>query len=138
MKNEHVICPYCGKEMVRYFDMSWCWYECIECGAQSPNGTSEDEAYEKAKCRYVLPVKPLTLKEAIAFDDHPIWCEYRKIGLGFWTDVVLNHRDGRVVLRRYPPVPFYFEDADKYNVEYRCWARRPTDEERAAAVWEVE
>lgn len=86
----------------------------------------------------ILPVKPLTLKEAIAFDDHPIWCEYRKIGLGFWTDVVLNHRDGRIVLRRYPPVPFYYEDADKYNVEYRCWARRPTDEERAAAVWEVE
>lgn len=25
-----------------------------------------------------------------------------------------------------------------YNRTWRCWARRPTDEERAAAVWEVE
>lgn len=48
------VCPYCGAEMYGCFklkDIDEYSYVCL-CGAQSPSGDTEDEAYEMATKRF--------------------------------------------------------------------------------------
>ena len=76
--------------------------------------------------------KPLTLEDVLKIDDYgeAWWVEYEA---GFVTPTILNndyHQYGEQILDG-----FTFELAD-YGKTWRCWANKPTDEEREAAAWE--
>ena len=75
--------------------------------------------------------KPLTLTEANSYQD-PMWIEFKvfKEASG-WRDGLCDalnwaHRVYRDLNRE-----------AEFMVHYRLWRHRPTDEERAAAKWEV-
>ena len=82
--------------------------------------------------------KPLTLEEAnraswVYFEEkdngpikHDIWpCVIWSRGPGY-SFVDIDHLYRKMI---------YFK-TDDYGVVWRCWASRPTDEERSAAAWE--
>lgn len=63
-----------------------------------------------------------------------------------WVEIKIKHRNllpaifskelnGRItfVMSYYLEKEFFCDD---YGKEWRCWATKPTDEERAAAAWE--
>lgn len=75
--------------------------------------------------------KPLTLTEANSYQD-PVWIEFKvfKEASG-WRDGLCDalnwaHRVYRDLNRE-----------AEFMAHYRLWRHRPTDEERAAAKWEV-
>ena len=76
--------------------------------------------------------KPLTLEDVLKIDDYgeAWWVEYKA---GFVTPTILNndyHQYGEQLLDG-----FSFKLSD-YGEVWRCWASRPTEEEREAAEWE--
>ena len=75
--------------------------------------------------------KPLTLEDVLKIDDYgeAWWVEYKA---GFVTPTILNndyHQYGEQLLDG-----FSFKLSD-YGEVWRCWASRPTDEERSVAAW---
>lgn len=77
--------------------------------------------------------EPLTLEDVLKIDDYgeAWWVEYEA---GFVTPTILNndyHQYGEQLLDGFSVKLF------DYGKTWRCWASRPTDEERDAAEWEV-
>ena len=139
---DKVLCPWCGNEMVLLefgFDSTnAAWLECVQCGAHSPMSYDHDgtevsainAALAAALRRYEPPVRPLTLEELIDSTDGPVYIESQKREdlIGKFTAAVTCHRiiwsDGTE------------SNLDRYGKTWRCWPRKPTDEEREAAGWE--
>lgn len=139
-------CPYCGTEM-KLHDMGDIfpmlpryWYSCLTCHSTSPKVShSPDAAYDMAQYRYDPPVKPLTWEEAIT-DDY--YLEQRG---DEYVDMALNtlamSTDGpEPGLRDCIHFVTHSEEDVKlmrfdYGKTWRCWPRRPTEEERRAAAW---
>ena len=74
------------------------------------------------------PQKPLTVEEVKAEPD-VVWVEW-PLG-GRWPCVIAEVEDDHC----------YFTDGEtermlRYGIGWRCWANRPTEEERQAAKWE--
>ena len=74
------------------------------------------------------PQKPLTIEEVKAEPD-VVWVEWPPGGL--WPCVIAEVEDDHC----------YFTDGEtermlRYGIGWRCWANRPTEEERQAAKWE--
>ena len=76
--------------------------------------------------------EPLTHDDIIALPEDPVYVEYKfggktiphiadrsEYGFIYWTDDT-------------------YSNLGTYGTTWRCWAVRPTDEERAKAKWEVE
>ena len=145
---DKILCPWCGSEMW-YPDSPWerlqpemggymytMQGKCRHCGAMTPAayGRTPDEAVEKffvaALRRYEPPVKPLTLEELINLTDDPVYIESQKREglIGKFTAALTCHRiiwsDGTE------------SNLDRYGKTWRCWPRKPTDEEREAYGWE--
>lgn len=146
-------CPYCGMPMCGYsreYGLARIQVKCTNCGACGPTAeigrrqpwnytrerlkAEEDKADEAAMRRPLQ--KPLTLCELSALidtdDDVVTWCEscidahaYANI----WYQGKCIDRDGDTLDVRLMAF-------DAYNKTWRCWATRPTDEEREAAPWE--
>ena len=80
--------------------------------------------------------KPMTARELHALidagDDVAVYCESCNDGHSYAT-IFFNgnniDRDGEMV----DNTDLIW---DSYGIEWRCWASRPTDEEREAAAWE--
>lgn len=121
---DKVYCPWCGSEMeLEHYgideDESFV-YECPDCAAQSPISYSAESALATALARPLQ--KPLTLEEA-------------KKELALWFEYQANTFNTSACL--YPEL--YSSDyraESKYGIGWRCWATKPTDEEREAAKWE--
>ena len=96
--------------------------------AVTPNKALADDLYKWVG----RPLnKPLTLKEVNQHQD-PVWIEFRCF------DMANGWRDGIYaalfwVTRVYKGL----ETVPRYGVHFRLWLCKPSDEERAAAPWEV-
>lgn len=148
---DKVLCPWCGSEM-EYIDVlvigsnerSEYYYECPECEARSPLANSEEEALNAAIRRPLQ--KPLTLEEAVR--EKAVWVEFsdgleeyeKDDGIAAVIFESYCHVDNQCVLvgddlEDTIHDGLWLDDRD-YNDSWRCWATKPTQEEREAAKWE--
>lgn len=130
-----VYCPYCGKEM-RFRDQypfAGFLFVC-NCAATSPVGETVEEAYDLARHRPLQ--KPLTLdevKEQVA-----VWVEF------FWKCKSAKYVEPALYVCTGGGTTSFDEgfceqyrlENDEYGVRWRCWAMKPTDEERKEAKWD--
>lgn len=88
------------------------------------------------------PKRPLLLGELVALCDkgpHAIYTERRNQNLGDEMSAItpnVGKRSGKGYIITHAngyKYRFYFGD---YGIKWRCWAEKPTDEEREAAEWE--
>jgi hypothetical protein len=156
---DKVLCPWCGAEMSvcvdenDLFDYNG-WTACTndKCTAEGPMVTgfdSEEEAIEAAKAaarrHYIppakrpsrpVPLKPMTSDEILGKEvELEIRFNYKTkrviapYHLGetmevLWEDSFITGEDRRYLSK------------SLYGKTWRCWERKPTDEERSAAEWE--
>ena len=97
--------------------------------------------------------KPLTLEEmwekSKKVSDNVVWLEFREENEDY-LDVMpalISNTTPWPFMMNHPPTKRYFRfliwpkdiievEKEKYGEKHRCWASRPTDEERSAAAWE--
>lgn len=79
---------------------------------------------------------PLEFGPATSSND-PLYVECRSNGAVFCADVVID-QCGCVRCDRFGDLPSLWLPFIDYNRTWRCWTRRPTDKERAAAKWEAQ
>ena len=127
------ICPYCGCEMV--YPAMGCQYECPHCGSKGPDSNDQEEAYAETMQRYAPPEKPLTLDEI--FND-PVWFELKTINNSLMlVDIVPAFSDpgNKAEIEFLGKSQHAMLPYNHYGMSWRCWAHKPTDEERGAAKW---
>lgn len=131
-------CPYCGTPMVWEEKIEGtCWYECYKCGATAPTEETVQAAYEAAMQRWQEPNDYLVRAEVLdrckqGAEARPLWVEFRR-----------NDQRSRWMVVDTPPTVFgtdtvknYFADmCEQYGILWRCWLRKPTQEEMEAAPW---
>lgn len=97
---------------------------------------SEEEAIEAAKAdalrRYTQPIKPMTLEEVRRESSAWLEVKNKRWKLRF---IEMTKRSGGVVFRLAGSNELHGVLYDTYNKDWRCWERKPTDEERRAAEW---
>ena len=152
-----VLCRYCKAEMSNQqigYDESdgltylECFYECPECGSQSPHVTgltiyetleeAADEAAFMANNVYAETNRVLTTRELMESKGVFVWLEERDAytyansdGFPAWVeDGVLSFKDESLDLK----------DADsdvleQYGETWRVWLTKPTDSERMSSNW---
>lgn len=131
-------CPYCGAGMELKYVCGEYFCLCAVCEATSPMGTSKEAALSAALHRAEPENKPLTLGEVQECCEKgigymPLWVEFRNTpDVSRWMpinlhDTVFNSETVSIYLKSI---------GDKYNVMWRCWPRKPTSEQMAAAELE--
>ena len=137
---DKVICPWCGAEMYAtggYHDMWTGQMTCKGCGANGPRvrslcggETVLGEARAAALRRYTPPIKPMTFEEVERIvrsdnidDETPLYLED-----------VYGHNCWEI---SYKMTYMCRALKDDYGKTWRCWERKPTEEERSAAEWET-
>ena len=146
---DKILCPFCGAEMRVWVDDDRLlyyrgWMSCTndKCTAEGPMVTgfdSEEEAIEAARAaamrRYTPPLKPMTLEEVWKEED-PVWVEGKNgalyIGDFYASMSAKNGWDVQTLGSAKPRLML----EDYYGKTWRCWERKPTDEERSAAEWQ--
>lgn len=140
-------CPCCGREMLvpvyrDYFNKTWiACCRCNECEAKWKTGDftgeTKEEAAEKARAAAIRrpQQKPLTLDElfpgGIERSPDVMWIEFKgQHSLEAWKPAY----SGEDFVYWFNQINY---EKDRYNKTWRCWLGKPTDEERAAAPWEV-
>ena len=138
-------CPYCGGEMeIEIFEnyLGWCGQAvCKKCKSRAAlkrhyalQAEAEQAAYEAAMQRWQEPNRVLTLDEVREYckqgaDAAPLWVEFQRIpSVSRWLvicspEFMCNNND---TVRNYC-IGFDY----KYNETWRCWLRKPTEEEMA-------
>jgi len=117
------------------------WYFCDPCGAVSPRCDTPNAAYAAAMTRWVEPNRVLTLVEIEdAFERvEPVYLEFKGLGGGLWVgngnSIYGELEDADMARFIGAGCPIGGWD-DEYAKLWRCWLRRPTDEEREAVPWE--
>ena len=76
--------------------------------------------------------KILTLDEALGAED-PIYFESNG-RMECWVDAYLNDDLKCAVLYRFTAREFMLQ-LSKYGKDWRCWDKRPTEEEKSSAKW---
>lgn len=163
---DKVICPYCpadkehpdGVEMLyrerRTPGVGYGYagrYECPVCGSRAPEirnvGIDAADlkafAYAAAMRRYQPENRVLTLEEAQAHVDDPVWCEFKnEIAkndwyVGYGLVMLALHLYDFWTFAEESPTPEQSREIaeDDYGKTWRCWLRRPTDEERSKEAW---
>lgn len=128
-----VRCPWCGEEMERDED-AFC-YDCYGCGAQSPLADSWDAALTAALRRYVEPLKPLELHEATGSVEPCVFMELKGNEAIRACDCVISSDLQCVEVSLIGSARPSWMPINFYGKKWRCWSRRPTDEEREAVGW---
>lgn len=134
-----VVCPYCGHKMTHWCVYGDHYYRCPKCHAVAPDKATEDEAYEAAMQRWLEPNRVLTLEEVREHckqgaDAAPLWVEFHKDpSVSRWM-VVYKPEVFAIDMVKYYLTSF----GDGYDWVWRCWLRKPTQEEREATPWEEE
>ena len=132
-------CPYCGHKMVHQLVYGDHFYRCPKCHAVAPDKETEAEAYEAAMQRYVEPNRVMTMEEVREYckqgaDAAPLWVEFHKDpSVSRWM-VVYKPEVFAIDMVQYYLTSF----GDGYDWVWRCWLRKPTQEEREAVPWEEE
>lgn len=137
-------CPYCGK------DMEWArsyhsmllpgqsvrfWWAC-ECGASSPHRAEEDEALAAAMQRWQEPLKPLALREVAGSEEPCVYMEIKGNETIRACDCVISGDLQCIEVSLIGSAMSSWMPINLYGKKWRCWSRRPTDEERESAPWE--
>jgi len=142
---DKIICPWCGAEMhhcgiKRTYE--WEGHEmCGKCGATSPKrwAISQDAVRTQSEAAalslFTPPIKPMTLEEVWKEED-PVWVEGKNgalyIGDFYASMSAKNGWDVQTLGSVKPRLML----EDYYGKTWRCWERKPTDDERSAAGWE--
>lgn len=135
-------CPGCGKEMRPYQAEGYAPRYACECGWLAPMGFNNESAYIAAMTRWQEPNRVLTLEDAgnVLVRLEPVWLEIKRMDGGCW------YGNGDMIMatlkQAYRGHPLSYRPDNEWDDDYgklwRCWFRRPTDEERANAPWEME
>ena len=144
-------CPYCGAEMDLYLnvDSNDKWnarYTCAECYSFGPPIIDcEEKSYaEEVALAYTLhraepENRPLTLEEILAKaneeDWNFVWLEHKEFRLPMQLCPWYRERDKMI----FCGLPFDVQIAEnivEIRKTWRCWPRKPTPEQMAAAEWE--
>lgn len=142
-------CPYCGSEMDHWYSLAIGrqHYVCPECYASSPAKGDELEAYTAAMQRWQEPNRMLTLGEVqnLAYvryeQQHILVVEYRAIIKGsenVFRPCVIAHDRMRMVeiWEIYDGARMALMEKSMYGKSWRCWLRKPTQEEKEDTPWE--
>lgn len=132
-------CRRCGHTMTRIITQTiepggsrWeAYYTCLSCGhkiAAAPAG-SRAEPENRA-----LTLEELKAHCAKGLDAEPLWAEFREeCAISRWIFAVIPPDVfDRPVLSEWIAT----DRSEKYGKEWRCWPRKPTSEQMAAAEWE--
>ncbi len=140
-------CPYCGAELeVTHAFVSdataahklvyTCF--CRECGVYTPKRPTPEEALSAALHRAEPEMRPLTREEVEAhcadgIDAMPLWVEYKHVpDISRWMCV-----DAPEHFSTWETIKILIREHGKnYGETRRCWPRKPTPEQMAAAKWE--
>ncbi len=153
MMTDKILCPWCGAEMLvdamsyyREGERVWEAYSCCsngDCGAEGPKKECVKDREEAMRIvraaalrRYTPPIKPMPLKE-VWREDAPMWVEGKSGAL--WIGDFYASMDTRNAweVQTFGSAKPRLLLEDYYNKNWRCWERKPTDEERSAAEWET-
>lgn len=150
-------CPYCGGEMTLennedvlfglFGDEKMYWYQCNtpSCGIHSPANHTKVGANRAADMAlWQKPNRLLTLEEVLitAYDDCTteqenvmyLECREEYEGYAIVTDLEM---DGSKILFEFSGIGGGSKQNEKdYGSLWRCWLRKPTDEERKNTPWE--
>lgn len=141
-------CPLCGEELcldyvfalndIERHDLKWYYY--CKCGLWFPLMDTPEEALSTAQKRWQEPNRVLTMNELREHckqgaDAAPLWVEFS----GF-------PRASRWTVADQPDEVFCTDTVRNYCMSYvsaykkswRCWLRKPTQEEMEAVLWEGE
>lgn len=135
-----VLCPYCGTPMVGEERIEGAyWYECYKCGATTPTEETVQAAYAAAMQHYVETNHPLTLEEVK--EQRAVWLEENlcePVPVIFYVDA-FPHQSVFVGVFGVGEDEYFdnnvWYDNEDYGVEWRCWLRKPTQEEMEAVPW---
>lgn len=135
-------CPYCGHKMVHYYVYGDHFFRCPKCRAVAPDKDTKEEAYTAAMQRWQEPNRVLTLEEIIdkvfnTISGVPVWVEHiddtgQKLAwkLSGWQVVCGAERCVLIFETEYRV------NTRNINKTWRCWLRKPTQEEMAGTPWE--
>lgn len=146
-------CNYCGEEMklVDSFVSTETLqnqiayrYSCEECKSLSPRKITPDEALSAALHRAEPEMRPLTMEEVLELgkdNDSIVYIETRRFGGRGWcqpcTIIFDSSAEGQKnEIHFYEPgndLPEFWPEAE-YGKSWRCWPRKPTPEQMAAAI----
>ena len=128
-------CPWCGGDM-KPRGMMACWYyRCKMCFTCSPTRTTLDAAHAAAMTRYDEPLKPLKLHEVTGSEEPCVYLESRRYPPIKACDCVISADCRNVDVMMIGTQDPWAVPISEYGRSWRCWARRPTDEERASTPW---
>ena len=82
------------------------------------------------------PQKPLTLEELRRIEEQPVWCETEATRKPCVVKRSLIDKEDAIFYALGSEYPIFFSVED-YGQIWRCWAEKPTEEERKAAEWET-
>lgn len=128
-------CPYCGTPMVGEERIEGAdWYECYKCGATAPTEGTEQAAYTAAMQRYAEPNRVLTLDEIKEL--RAVWVEDISHGIAPAIVFPTDSKNYSCVVADYDASDdnVWFDNAE-YGKHWRCWLRKPTQEERETVPW---
>lgn len=138
-------CPYCGGEMKKRVLSDYgmvCFWVCTKCSAMSPSANTAEDAYAAAMQRCVEPNRVLTLEEvedACELDNETVllWVEFNCKGV--CTLAYQYCTMGEAIATVYMIRPYDEVETDfskmEYRKKWRCWLRKPTQEEMATMPW---
>lgn len=142
-------CPYCGGEMKKRVLSDYktlCFWLCPKCSATSPSADTAEDAYAAAMQRWQEPNRVLAIGEVqgLAYGEyeqqHVLSVEYRAIIKGaenVFSPCVIVHESLSMVgiLELYDGASMKLMKKSMYGKRWRCWLRKPTQEEMEAVPW---
>lgn len=131
------ICPYCGHKMVHQYAYGDHFFCCPKCRAVASDKGTEKPAYTAAMQRWQTLDRVLIIEEVRehckrGVDAAPLWVEFHNVpSVSRW--MVAYKPEGVFVTDM---VQYYLASFDDgYNRMWRCWLRKPTQEEMATTPW---
>lgn len=148
-------CPYCGDRMkirVSLTTPDWgllsAQYKCMTCESTSPRiefsgDTANDEIIERLQAVSSHRVEPknrvLTLEEVETYceggaDAAPLWYDEKERNVSRWMMIDLPELafGSTATVKRLVNSQFF---EPTYGEKWRCWLRKPTEEERRETPW---
>lgn len=135
-------CPGCGADMelMHLCNDAFC-YVCTKCGWDSPVGIDPESATRMAMRRAEPKNRVLTLEEVEAYceggaDVTPLWYERKDHSdINRWMVIDLPELafGSAATVKRLVNSPFF---ESTYGEKWRCWLRKPTNEEMEGTPWE--
>lgn len=111
-------------------------YGCPYCGEEFSVCNIQDMLDDALSLLKEQEPRVMTLDETIASCENPVWLEENTLqgSYGAWG-VVKGVREKYNAVN-IGGVRFGYWPRAKYNISWRCWSARPTEEQRKAVKWE--